>query len=77
MTNIFGIDERILALASQAESECTGVFAEIDRIAEINGQKVLKAFIDNRVSEGCLKGTTHSIKSKRNTKTAELNCGLF
>ncbi|WP_295152971.1 methionine gamma-lyase family protein [uncultured Ruminococcus sp.] len=58
MTNIFGIDERILALAAQAESECTGVFAEIDRIAEINGQKVLKAFIDNRVSEGCLKGTT-------------------
>ena len=58
MTNIFGIDEKIVTLAAQAESECKEVFAEIDRIAEINGQKVLKAFIDNRVSEGCLKGTT-------------------
>ena len=58
MTNIFGIDEKILTLAAEAEGECKEVFAEIDRIAEINGQKVLKAFIDNRVSEGCLKGTT-------------------
>lgn len=58
MENIFGLDEKLITLASQAESECTAAFAEIDRIAEINGQKVLKAFIDNRVSEGCLKGTT-------------------
>ncbi|WP_024857368.1 aminotransferase class I/II-fold pyridoxal phosphate-dependent enzyme [Ruminococcus albus] len=58
MTNIFGLDEKILTLAAEAEGECKEVFAEIDRIAEINGQKVLKAFIDNRVSEGCLKGTT-------------------
>ena len=40
MTNIFGIDEKILTLAAQAEIECKEVFAEIDRIAEINGQKV-------------------------------------
>ena len=58
MENIFGIDEKLLALAAQAEGECAAAFAEIDRIADINGQKVLKAFIDNRVSEGCLKGTT-------------------
>ena len=58
MENIFGIDEKLLALAAQAESECAAAFSEIDRIADINGQKVLKAFIDNRVSEGCLKGTT-------------------
>ncbi|MBQ8965015.1 methionine gamma-lyase family protein [Ruminococcus sp.] len=58
MTNIFCIDESLLKLAAQAESECASAFAEIDRIADINGQKVLKAFIDNRVSEGCLKGTT-------------------
>ena len=58
MENIFGLDEGLLKLAEQAESECAVSFAEIDRIAEINGQKVLKAFIDNRVSEGCLKGTT-------------------
>ena len=58
MENIFGIDERLLGLAAKAEEECAVSFAQIDRIAELNGQKVLKAFIDNRVSEGCLKGTT-------------------
>ena len=58
MTDIFGTDERLLALADKAEKECAPMFAQIDRIAERNGQKVLKAFRDNRVSEGCLKGTT-------------------
>lgn len=58
MENIFGIDDKLLALAAQAEEECRESFANIDRIADLNGQKVLKAFIDNRVSEGCLKGTT-------------------
>lgn len=58
MENIFDIDEKLLTLAAEAESECVEAFAEIDRIADINGQRVLKAFIDNRVSEGCLKGTT-------------------
>lgn len=56
--NIFDIDERILAHAKEAEAECSEMFKTIDRIAEYNGQKVLKAFIDNRVSESCLKGTT-------------------
>ncbi|MBQ1433841.1 MAG: methionine gamma-lyase family protein [Ruminococcus sp.] len=58
MENIFDIDDKLLALAAQAEEECRDSFANIDRIADLNGQKVLKAFIDNRVSEGCLKGTT-------------------
>ncbi len=56
--NIFDIDEKILAHAKEAEAECSEMFKTIDRIAEYNGQKVLKAFIDNRVSESCLKGTT-------------------
>lgn len=56
--NIFDIDEKILAHAKEAEAECSEMFKKIDRIAEYNGQKVLKAFIDNRVSESCLKGTT-------------------
>lgn len=33
-------------------------FAELDKLCEYNGQRVLKAFIDNRVSEMHLKGTT-------------------
>lgn len=56
--NIFDIDEKILAHAKEAEAECSEMFKTIDRIAEYNGQKVLKSFIDNRVSESCLKGTT-------------------
>ncbi|MDE6150308.1 MAG: methionine gamma-lyase family protein [Ruminococcus sp.] len=56
--NIFNIDEKILAHAKEAEAECSEMFDEIERVAEYNGQKVLKAFIDNRVSESCLKGTT-------------------
>ena len=55
---IFDIDPKLLALASEAENECREMFEKIDSNAEYNGQKVLKAFIDNRVSEGCLKGTT-------------------
>lgn len=58
MSEFFNIDSRIEALAENAEKECAGSFAEIERIAQKNGQKVLAAFIDNRVSEVCLKGTT-------------------
>lgn len=56
--NIFNIDAGLLELAEQAEKECAEQFAEIDRICEINSQKVLKAFADNHVSEVSLKGTT-------------------
>lgn len=56
--NIFNFDKRLIDTAEKAEAECRDMFAEIDRNADYNGQKVLKAFIDNRVSEGCLKGTT-------------------
>ncbi len=56
--SFFNIDERLLLLAEQAQSECSEQFLEIDRIAEFNGQKVLSAFINNKVSESCLKGTT-------------------
>lgn len=58
MDNIFGFDEKLLHLSHQAEKECEEQFNTIDEIAEYNGMKVLKAFIDNRVSESCLKGTT-------------------
>lgn len=58
MDNIFGFDEKLIRLAEQSEHECSEQFKLIDSIAEYNGQKVLKAFIDNKVSESCLKGTT-------------------
>lgn len=58
MDNIFGINERLREIAKEAEESCREEFGEIDRIAALNGEKVLKAFIDNRVSEVSLKGTT-------------------
>lgn len=58
MNSFFDIDERILSLAEDAQKQCLTQFEEIDSIAEYNGQKVLSAFINNRVSESCLKGTT-------------------
>lgn len=58
MDSFFNTDQRITELARKAEEECCGQFREIDSIAEYNGQKVLAAFINNKVSESCLKGTT-------------------
>ena len=57
-TDFFNIDERILKLAQKAEELCKSKFSEIDRIAEYNGQKVLSACINNKVSEVSLKGST-------------------
>ncbi len=54
----FQIDDRLLALADRAETACAGCFAEIDRTARNNAAKILSAFAENRVSEGCLGGTT-------------------
>lgn len=54
----FEIDERILAIADEAEADCAEVFARADRTARINGERVLRAFINNKVSAACLSGTT-------------------
>lgn len=54
----FEIDERILKLAEKAEENCSAKFAEIDRIARVNSEKVLRAFINNKVSAACMTGTT-------------------
>lgn len=56
--NLFNFDKKLIELSCKAEQLCKEKFAEIDRIAEYNGQKVLSAFINNRVSETALKGTT-------------------
>ena len=54
----FVIEERILKAAARAEEASESAFREIDRIARFNGEKVLKAFINNKVSDACLKGST-------------------
>ena len=58
LNEFFQVDKKLEALAQKAESLCKEQFEEIEQTAYFNGQKVLKAFIDNRVSEPCLKGTT-------------------
>lgn len=58
MNSFFNIDSRIAELGQLAEKACRPQFDEIEAIADYNGQKVLSAFINNRVSEACLKGTT-------------------
>lgn len=54
--NFFGFDDKILELAKKAEAKCN--FEEIDRIKEYNANKVLNAFIENKVSEQCFYGSS-------------------
>ncbi|MBQ5311004.1 MAG: methionine gamma-lyase family protein [Oscillospiraceae bacterium] len=54
----FEIEERILKAAARAEEISDSAFREIDRTARFNGEKVLRAFINNKVSDACLKGST-------------------
>lgn len=58
ISDIYNIDERILELGKKAEENCREAFRRIERTAEYNGAKVLKAFSDNRVSEPCFYGST-------------------
>lgn len=55
---LFQFSPKIEAAAERAMKKCREPFAELDRLCEYNGRRVLKAFIDNRVSEMHLKGTT-------------------
>ena len=52
------ISEETRALAARAEGTCGPVFAEIDRVAQCNAEKMLEAFQEYRVSAAHLVGTT-------------------
>ena len=56
--SFFDISEETLRLCNQAESELKEQFKQRDEITEYNQNKVLKAFIDNNVSESCFGTTT-------------------
>lgn len=45
------ISEKLRALGAEAEHELGGIFADIDRISEINTEKVLDAFREAEISE--------------------------
>lgn len=53
-----GIGEKVYEYGETVLAKLTGRFAEIDRIAEYNQMKVIKAMQENKVSEACLLGTT-------------------
>jgi cystathionine beta-lyase family protein involved in aluminum resistance len=56
MSDFFKFDSRLEELARQAEQLCR--FDKTEENAQYNGQKVLSAFINNRVSEQCFYGSS-------------------
>ena len=56
--SFFEIDDRLCAIAEQAEQRCQPILDAIDQRAAYNGAKVLAAFQKNRVSEPCFYGST-------------------
>ena len=58
MSDFFKIDSRLLELAEKAEADCRESFARISEIETYNNEKVLRAFIDNRVSESLFAGSS-------------------
>ena len=55
---LFGVDDRIAALADEAEEGLRERFLEIDRIAEYNQLKVIRAMQENGISGACMLETT-------------------
>ncbi len=47
----FNISDELRVLSEKALEMCTESFREIDKVTEFNQQRVLKAFVDNSVSE--------------------------
>ncbi len=58
MSSFFNISPETLKLSKQAEEALKEQFLSRDEITEYNQNKVLKAFIDNNVSESCFGVTT-------------------
>ena len=56
--DFFTFSDEISAAANSALELCKPQFSRLDELGFYNGQRVLKAFIDNGVSEMHLKGTT-------------------
>lgn len=53
----FEFSPELVELSEKALEMCRPQFAELDRMADYNGQRVLKAFIDNKISDIHMKGT--------------------
>lgn len=57
-SSFFNFSPKVLEGAQKALEQCRGVFEKIDRITEYNQCKMLKAFIDNGVSESHFASST-------------------
>ncbi len=55
---MFTFDNRVLELSEKALETAKNEFDNIDKITEYNQQKMLRAFIDNNVSENCFSEST-------------------
>ena len=44
------IDKNILSLAEQSDKELENIYKEIDRVCMVNSNRILSAFIENKVS---------------------------
>lgn len=53
----FEFSPELVKLSEKAMELCRSQFAELDRMADYNGQRVLRAFIDNKISDIHMKGT--------------------
>ena len=58
MSCYFNPDKELENIALEAEEDASEAFDRIEHTARCNSEKVLKAFIDNRVGDMHLKGTT-------------------
>lgn len=54
----YGISDKLLDISGEILDKLNDRFITIDKTAEINQLKVLKAFQDSKVSEACMHGTT-------------------
>ena len=52
------IKEKIRQLGEEVEKEISPLFEKVDSIARFNQEKILDAFIKNRVGENCLNPST-------------------
>ncbi|MBQ2676245.1 MAG: methionine gamma-lyase family protein [Clostridia bacterium] len=71
MENIFNLSEKVLSLSENALLRVKNKFDEIDKITEFNQNKVLKAFIDNGVSEASFTASTGYGYGDRGRETIE------
>ena len=55
---LFEFSPELLRMADAAEQSAVAAFARVDAVEQHNGMKVLKAFVDHKISAAHLSGST-------------------